>query len=69
MSKTPDRIIEFQTDYYNTCGAELLSIASQAERVPQILDIPPIKAIYTKQYHCGYGYTTKVNFPKSIALL
>ena len=70
MSKTPDHIVELQPDYCNACGADLSSVASQADLVRQIIDIPPIKATYTEyrtySKYCPCGCTTTSNFPQGV---
>ncbi len=70
MSKTPERIVELQPDYCNACGADLSGVVCQADRVGQIVDIPPIKAAYTEyrtySKQCSCGCTTTSSFPQGV---
>jgi len=67
MTKTPDEIITLIPDYCNECGASLTNQESQNEEVRQVVDIPPIKAIYTEyrsfSKQCTCGCVTRSSFP------
>ncbi len=48
MTAVPDKIIELQPAYCRTCGINLEDIEATKEQSRQIVDIPPIKAIFTE---------------------
>ena len=70
MSETPDEIVTLTPDYCNHCRASLQMKDCQDLEMRQVVDIPPIKAIYTqyqsfsKQYSCGC--TTRASFPEGV---
>ena len=70
MTSTPDIIIELYPDYCNSCGTTLLEFAASKEKSRQIIDIPPIKAIYTEYQSfskiCKCGCQTIADFPKHV---
>ena len=67
MTETPDEVISLIPDFCNKCGASLTSQDSQDEEVRQVVDIPPIKAIYTEyrsfSKQCTCGCVTRSPFP------
>ena len=67
MTKIPDEIITLIPDYCNECGASLTTQDSQGKEVRQVVDIPPIKAIYTEYQsfskQCTCGCVTRSPFP------
>ena len=70
MTSTPDHIIDLIPDYCNNCGSSLDNVISVKERTRQIVDIPPIKAVW-KQYNtysksCQCGFCTESNFPQGV---
>jgi transposase len=70
MTETPDEIITLIPDYCNRCGASLQIQECQDIEMRQVIDIPPIKAIYT-QYQsfskqCSCGCTTRATFPAGV---
>lgn len=70
MTSTPDHIIDLIPDYCNNCGSSLGKVISVKERTRQIVDIPPIKAVWT-QYNtyskrCQCGFCTESNFPQGV---
>lgn len=70
MTTTPDKIIELQPDYCISCGASLQDKMATKEQSRQIVDIPPIKAIYT-QYDtfskvCNCGCQNIASFPQGV---
>lgn len=70
MTETPDEIITLIPDYCNYCGASLQMKDCQDVEMRQVVDIPPIKAIYT-QYQsfskqCSCGCTTRASFPAGV---
>jgi transposase len=70
MTSTPDKIIELHPDYCNSCGASLKELSAIKEQVRQIIDIPPIKAVYTEYQSfsitCNCGCQTTASFPKQV---
>jgi len=70
MTKTPDEIITLIPDYCNECGASLTDKELQNKEVRQVIDIPPIKAIYTEYQayskQCTCGCVTKPMFPAGV---
>ena len=48
MTATPDKIVELKPDYCSSCGASLQDKIATKEQSRQVVDIPPIKAIYTQ---------------------
>lgn len=70
MTATPDKIVELQPDYCNNCGSSLLEVMATKEQSRQIIDIPPIKAVFTEYQtfsrKCGCGCTTVANFPQGV---
>lgn len=70
MTATPDKIIELQPDYCNGCGLSLSEVTATKEQSRQIIDIPPIKAVFTEYQTfsktCSCGCVTVANFPKGV---
>ena len=70
MTAVPDKIIELQPDYCNGCGASLQDKIATKERSRQIIDIPPIKAIFTEYQifskTCSCGCKTVTDFPQGV---
>ena len=48
MTAIPDKIIELHPDYCSNCGESLSQCVPVKEQVRQIVDIPPIKAVFTE---------------------
>ena len=75
MVATPDEVIEYHPSFCNSCGNDIASFTSLERGVRQVVDIPPIKPIYTehrifsKQCSCGHvtcsSYPSNVNAPIS----
>jgi transposase len=70
MADTPDEIVEINPEYCQCCGGSLQDIMGQKEERRQVLDIPPIKAIFTEYQvyskKCKCGHTTIPDFPDGI---
>lgn len=70
MTSTPDQIIELHPDYCNSCGSSLKELLATKEQARQIIDIPPIKAVYTEYQTfskvCTCGCQTIADFPKQV---
>ena len=70
MTSTPDKIVELQPDYCNNCGLSLLEVEATKKQSRQIIDIPPIKAVFTEYQTfskiCSCGCTTVADFPQGV---
>ena len=70
MTSTPDQIIELYPDYCKSCGSSLIELPSTKEQSRQIIDIPPVKAVYTEYQSfskvCTCGCQTIADFPKQV---
>ena len=70
MTSTPDHIIELAPDYCSGCGSSLTGVESVKDLTRQLLDIPPIQAVYTEyrsySKQCSCGCTTKGIFPQNV---
>ncbi len=68
MNAVPDHIVDLEPDYCRGCGAPLENVPPEPASRRQIVDIPPIKAVWT-QYRtygkrCGCGQRTVADFPQ-----
>jgi len=70
MTATPDKIVELHPDYCNNCGLSLLEVEATKKQSRQIIDIPPIKAVFTEYQTfskiCSCGCTTVADFPQGV---
>jgi len=70
MTAVPDKIIELQPDYCSNCGLSLLDVMATKRQSRQIIDIPPIKAIFTEYQTfskaCSCGCITVSDFPQGV---
>ena len=70
MTAFPDVVIELQPDYCNNCGSSLQDRPPIKGKYRHIVDIAPIKAIYTKFQSfgkvCNWGHLTTVDFPEAV---
>ena len=70
MVDIPDHIIEIIPDYCHCCGESLHDLPKQKQESRQILDIPPIKAVFTEYQvfskKCKCGQITCSDFPSSV---
>jgi len=70
MTASPDTIIELTPDYCRGCGASLKGKPAIKGKSRQIVDIPPIKVIYTEyqSFHkiCNCGCQNIADFPKGV---
>lgn len=48
MTTTPDKVIELQPAFCNNCGSSLKDTGAIKEQSRQIVDVPPVKAIFTE---------------------
>lgn len=70
MTPNPDHIFDLHPDYCSDCGSSLENRQAFKEKSRQIVDIPPIKAVWTEyrtySKTCSCGCNTIANFPKSV---
>lgn len=70
MTKNPDKIIDIIPEYCKECNKPLFSIPPKYVGSRQIIDIPPIRAIYieykTYKKTCTCGCQTISKYPKNI---
>jgi len=70
MTATPDKIVGLYPDYCNHCGSSLLAIEPIKEHARQVVDIPPLKAVFTEYQTfskiCSCGCTTVADFPQGV---
>lgn len=70
MVAIADYIIEIIPDYCHCCGESLQALPEQKQGSRQIVDIPPIKALYTEYQifskKCKCGHITYSDFPLSV---
>lgn len=67
MTSAPDRTIELMPKYCRNCGSSLEHVPPVGAGLRQIVDIPPVKAIWTEYRaygrQCGCGCRTIADFP------
>lgn len=70
MTDDPDEIIVLHPDYCSCCGLSLSEMEAIKEKSRQVVDIPPIKAIYTEYQSysktCRCGFKNKADFPQGV---
>lgn len=70
MTKTPDEIIKIEPDYCQCCGVSLDAITGEGPEIRQVVDIPPIRAIFTEyrafKKTCKCGHRNVPDFPQGI---
>ena len=70
MSANPDVVIKLQPDYCTMCGASLQEMPPIKQNSRQVVDIPPIKAVYTEYQIfskvCNCGCQTTAGFPQRL---
>ena len=70
MTADPDQIVELRPDYCRSCGSSLAKALPDLDRTRQIVDIPPIKAVWTEYRaygaQCGCGCRTVSGFPEGV---
>ncbi len=70
MVAIADQIIEIIPDYCHCCGESLHDLPGQKQGSRQVVDIPPIKALYTEYQvfskKCKCGHITYSDFPLSV---
>jgi len=72
MTAFPDGVIELRPDYCNNRGSSLHNWLPIKGKSGQIVDIPPIKAVYTKSQSfgevCNWGHLTFMDLPEESKL-
>lgn len=70
MTASPDTIIELVSDYCRGCGTSLQDRPAVKGKSRQIVDIPPIKAVYTEYQSfikvCNCGCQNIADFPEGV---
>lgn len=70
MTNNPDEIVILQPDYCSCCGLSLQEMEAVKRQTRQIIDIPPIKAIYTEYQSysktCRCGFKNNADFPQGV---
>ena len=70
MVTIPDQTIEILPEYCQCCGESLTEVSKIKLAARQVVDIPPIKAIYTEYQtfskKCKCGHITHSDFPCSV---
>jgi len=70
MVDHPDRIIEILPEYCQCCGESLIEASKIKQAARQVVDIPPVKAIFTEyrtfSKKCKCGHITHSDFPSSV---
>jgi len=70
MTAHPDEIIELVPNYCTSCGNSLQNMPFKKEQSRQIVDIPPVKAVF-KEYQifskiCNCGCKSTADFPSGV---
>lgn len=70
MTCAPDEVIELRPGYCRDCGSSLAGAPLTRERTRQIVDLPPIRAVWTEYRaysgQCGCGCRTIADFPDGV---
>lgn len=70
MTSTPDKIVELYPNYCRSCGSSLDKELAIKEQSRQVIDIPPIKAIFIEYQAfstlCSCGCKNVADFPKTV---
>lgn len=71
MTTAPDTVIDLQPEYCHNCGLSLETARAIKEKSRQIVDIPPIKTVWTEYRtygkQCACGCRTVADFPEGVA--
>ena len=69
MTATPDVVIDLKPKFCDSCGLSLEGLPATKERFRQVVDIPPIKAVWTEYQTfgktCSCGCQTISDFPSA----
>lgn len=67
MAENPDHIIDYIPCYCGKCGIDLSKLPYELAGQRQVVDIPPIKPVYTEhriyRKKCACGHTTSGTYP------
>jgi len=70
MTAAPDVVVKLKSDYCKKCGASLEDMPILKEQSRQVIDIAPVKVIYTEyRAHiktCRCGCKSEMNFPSGV---
>jgi transposase len=70
MTLNPDHVIDLHPDYCRNCGSSLENEQLIKGKSRQIIDIPPIQAVWTEYRtygkNCSCGCTTIADFPERV---
>ena len=70
MTSRPDRTIDLFPQYCDNCGLSLKNEIALKQGMRQIVDIPPIKAVWTQYRNyskkCSCGRCTVASFPQGV---
>lgn len=70
MTAFPDIVIDLEPGHCRNCGSSLEHVPSVREGARQVVDIPPIKAVWTEYRtygkHCACGCRTIAGFPETV---
>jgi transposase len=70
MTDSPDEIIKIEPDYCQCCGESLTTLPGRKSESRQIVDIPPIQALFTEyqvfKKKCPCGHVTVPDFPQGV---
>lgn len=68
MTADPDKVIDLRPDYCHDCGSSLADVPPVVDRIRQVVDIPPIRAVWTEYRayarQCNCGCRTVADFPE-----
>ena len=70
MAETPDHIVTLAPEFCTSCGFALAGITASSCESRQVVDIPPIKAVYTEYRAytktCRCGCSVRAAFPAGV---
>lgn len=70
MTATPDNIVDLYPDFCHDCGTSLENTQAVFDKSRQIVDIPPINAVWTEYRtytkNCNCGCNTLSDFPEDV---
>ena len=70
MTATPDNVVDLYPDFCNDCGISLENTQAIFDKSRQIVDIPPINAVWTEYRtytkNCNCGCNTLSDFPEDV---
>jgi transposase len=70
MTAFPDNVVELYPEFCCNCGFSLENVQAILDKSRQIVDIPPINAVWTEyrtyRKNCNCGCNTTSNFPEGV---